>query len=160
MQFAVFGDIEVKDSRGPISLGGPRQRTLLAYLLTRSNANVTAGSIVDVLWDGEAEPANPERAVQTYMSRLRTVLDGGRITTSQGGYLLRIDDGEFDAETYRQRIEQARLARRTGDKARAAALYDSADNASSRSSSSQLTARTSTPGKRCPRNGPIAKATR
>ena len=130
MRFIALGDIRAEgdDGRGPVALGGPRQRTLLAYLLTRPNQQVTAASVVEVLWDGEAEPANPERAVQTYVSRLRGVLDNDRIRSGPGGYSLTVHDGEFDVDRYLVTVEQARAAARSGDPARAAALYTTVDD--------------------------------
>jgi DNA-binding SARP family transcriptional activator len=49
MEFRVLGRLEVVESGRLLTLGGPMQRTLLAFLLTRANEVVSADRMVDAL---------------------------------------------------------------------------------------------------------------
>lgn len=128
MQFAVFGEIALQVDDELLDVGGPKQRTLLAYLLARPNEPASTGVLVDVLWDGEAEPGNPDRVVQTYVSRLRRVAGSDRITSGRNGYALVVNEGELDVDRYVDRIEQARRLHHAGDPDRAASSYLRADD--------------------------------
>ena len=64
MQFRVLGPLEVLADGQPISLGGPKQRTVLARLLLHPNQVVPAEDLIDEVW-GEGPPtphARPSRA--------------------------------------------------------------------------------------------------
>ena len=79
MQYALLGPVEVRPAPGaaPLDLGSPLQRVVLGLLLTERDRSVSLDRIVEELW-GEAQPADPEGSVHTYVSRLRRVLEPGR----------------------------------------------------------------------------------
>ena len=55
MRFQVLGPLEVEADDGPVVLGGPKERLLLALLLTRPNQVVPVDALVQGLW-GEHPP--------------------------------------------------------------------------------------------------------
>ena len=47
MDFRILGPIEGWSDGAPLTLGGPRQRALLAYLLLHANETVSADRLLD-----------------------------------------------------------------------------------------------------------------
>jgi hypothetical protein len=52
VKFRILGPLEVTGESGPISLGGPKQRGVLAILLLRANQVVPVEQLADELYDG------------------------------------------------------------------------------------------------------------
>ena len=73
MEFRVLGPLEVVEDGRTISLGGVKQRALLASLLLRANEVVSSDTLIDELW-GASPPATAAKAVQVYVSALRKEL--------------------------------------------------------------------------------------
>lgn len=69
-RFRVLGPLEASEPKGPVGLGSPRQRTVLAVLLASSNRVVSTGRLVDQIW-GEKPPEQAVHSLQTYVSNLR-----------------------------------------------------------------------------------------
>lgn len=109
MQFRVLGPLEVVGGSGPIPLGGPKQRVVLARLLIRANELVPAEMLVDDVW-GDEPPENARNIIQTYVSRLRKVLGHDRIQTHAPGYHLRLDASELDAARFDALMRDAKKA--------------------------------------------------
>ncbi|MEM8903630.1 MAG: BTAD domain-containing putative transcriptional regulator, partial [Actinomycetota bacterium] len=87
----VFGGIGVHDDDGPVSIGGPRQRRLLALLTIRVGTVVDIDWLAEHLWDDDDRPDETARAIRTYLSRLRQALPPAAqawIETVPGGYRL------------------------------------------------------------------------
>ena len=85
----VFGGIGVEGADGPISIGGPRQRRLLALLVVRSGSVVSNDWLAEYLWDDADRPAAAAPAIRTYVSRLRQALPPGMrgwVETESSGY--------------------------------------------------------------------------
>ena len=64
VQFRVLGPLEVDAGEGPIPLGGPKQRAVLASLLVRANQVVPVDTLIDDIWgedppDRRATPSRP-----------------------------------------------------------------------------------------------------
>ena len=55
MEFGLLGTLEVRDGDGPLPLGGPKQRALLALLLLHANRVLARERLIDELW-GEEPP--------------------------------------------------------------------------------------------------------
>jgi WD40 repeat protein/DNA-binding SARP family transcriptional activator/class 3 adenylate cyclase len=109
MHFRVLGTLEVDGGGGPIPLGGPRQRAVLAHLLIRANELVPAEALVDEIW-GDAPPETARNTIQTYVSRLRIALGHDRIRTHAPGYSLRVDASELDAARFDSLMRDAKKA--------------------------------------------------
>jgi DNA-binding SARP family transcriptional activator len=79
-----------------VALGGPRQRTLLALLLTRANEIISRDRLIDVLWN-EDPPRTASNALQYHVSQLRKALgDAAPIVTREPGYLIEVRPDELD----------------------------------------------------------------
>ena len=109
MHFRVLGPLEVDAGGAAITLGGPKQRAVLAHLLIRSNEVVPAEILVDEVW-GEDPPEEVRNVIQTYVSRLRKVLGPDRILSHPPGYRLRVDQSELDAARFDALMRDAKKA--------------------------------------------------
>jgi len=77
MDYRILGPLEAFDGERALSLGGTRQRSVLALLLLRSNEALTRDTIIDELW-GESPPPTAAKVLQNCISALRKELpDGG-----------------------------------------------------------------------------------
>jgi DNA-binding SARP family transcriptional activator/pimeloyl-ACP methyl ester carboxylesterase len=120
MQFRILGSLEVRVDGGPVALGGPKPRGLLAVLLLHANQPVSAERLAVALW-GEEAPAAAVKTIHVHVSRLRRALgEPGLLTTTPAGYRLRVLPGELDAERFAQLSEEAHLALADGRPERAA----------------------------------------
>jgi predicted ATPase/DNA-binding SARP family transcriptional activator len=118
--FGVLGPIEVWSAGGePISVGGPRPRSLLAVLLLDAGRVVSVDRLVDALY-GEAPPTGAGNALQSQVSRLRGRL-GGLIELVPGGYRLAVEPDSVDVHRFVRLADSGRRALAAGDHAGAVA---------------------------------------
>ena len=106
MDFLILGPLEVREQDRVVSLGGTRQRALLAILLTRANQVVSKSRLIDELW-GEEPPETAANVLQVYVSRLRKVLPPELLLTRSPGYVLRLDPAQLDLHRFERLVEQA-----------------------------------------------------
>src|SRR5215470_1498255 len=116
VEFLVLGPLEVRIDGRALSLGGPKQRALLALLVLSGNEVVSRDRLIDSLW-GERAPDSAQRSLDTYVSRLRTLLGADRIERRAPGYLLHVGAGELDLDHFETLLEQGRAAAAAGDPA-------------------------------------------
>jgi serine/threonine-protein kinase len=107
MEFRILGPLEVVGEEGPLRLGGHKPRAVLAHLLVRANRVVPAEVLIDELW-GEELPEDARNALQTHVSRLRSVVGEGRIESRSSGYVLLVEAGELDAGRFEALVADAR----------------------------------------------------
>lgn len=119
LEFRILGPLEVRRDGARVALGGPRQRAVLALLLTRANATVPRDRLVDELWPDDP-PASVVNVLQTYVSHLRKELPAGRLATRPPGYALEVAPGELDLHRFEALAEAGRAALAAGDAAGAA----------------------------------------
>ena len=105
MDFRILGPLEVWDGDRELSLGGGKQRALLALLLIHPNESLSTDRLIDELWD-EQPPQTAGKALQNYVSQLRRVLGDDRLQTQPRGYALRVRPGELDVDNFRQQFEE------------------------------------------------------
>ena len=105
MEFRILGPLEVVDGDRTLSLGGERQRALLALLLTRPNVVVSTDRLVDELW-GAHPPKTALNTVQYYVSQLRKLLGAERIVTRPPGYMILVRPGELDLERFEALLDE------------------------------------------------------
>ena len=137
MDFRILGPLEVRDGSRPLSLGGEKQRAVLAILLLHRNEVVSADRLIDELW-GESPPPGARRTLRAYVSRLRRALSAngpapaggatsgrepgdGVLLTRGHGYVLEVLPGELDLDRFAELAERGRdalAAGRTADAAR------------------------------------------
>jgi YVTN family beta-propeller protein len=135
VDYRLLGPLEVRQDGRVLSLGGDRQRALLAILLLHANAAVSADELIDALW-GERPPRSASNALRVHISRLRkafengaersTVPSNGVLSTHGHGYMLSVESGQLDVDRFRDLVELGRKALAENDPAEAATLLRSA----------------------------------
>ena len=103
---AILGPLQVAEGDRLVTLGGPKQRSVLALLLLRRNELVSLDWLVDALW-GERQPATAQKTAQVYVSQLRKLLGEKRIETRGQGYSLRVAEGELDVDVFERLVARA-----------------------------------------------------
>jgi DNA-binding SARP family transcriptional activator len=107
VEFQILGPIAVLDQDRPIPLAGPRQRTILALLLTRANEVVSTDRLIDELWGAQA-PKTALNALQYHVSQLRKSLAPSEvIVTQEPGYLIRVSADALDLLRFERLLEKA-----------------------------------------------------
>lgn len=110
MEFRILGSLEVVERGRALSLGGSKQRTLLALLLTRANEVVSTDRLIDELWGAQA-PRTAANALQYHVSQLRkTLAPNEAIVTQEPGYLIRVGPDELDLLRFERLVEEAHQA--------------------------------------------------
>jgi serine/threonine protein kinase/WD40 repeat protein len=107
VRFAVLGPLEVFGEDGPVPLGGPKQRIVLAHLVLGANRVVSAERLIDALWQ-EDLPEDPKSTLRVYVSRIRSSLGLDVIEGRSPGYLLKADRDEVDALRFEDLLGEAR----------------------------------------------------
>ncbi|MEU4425530.1 BTAD domain-containing putative transcriptional regulator [Actinoplanes sp. NPDC024001] len=90
MEFRLLGPVEARTADGPVDIGQPRQRAVLAALLVDAGRPVPMDVLIDRVW-GERPPAKARHAVQAYVSALRRALSDGPVELTRAGGGYRID---------------------------------------------------------------------
>ena len=110
MRFLVLGPLEVSEAGGePLPIAGSKERTILACLIERVGRVVPVDELIEELW-GDRPPRNPEKALVSYVSRLRRALQPGRPSDTDpeliffrgDGYVLEADGHLVDAIRFEQ----------------------------------------------------------
>ena len=124
MKYRLLGPVEVAAEDGPVALGGPKPRAVLAVLLLNANRPVSTERLALALW-GEDAPAGAAKTVQVHVSRLRKALpDADVVTTTPAGYQLTVRPGEFDVDRFEQLLDDGRRALRAGHPDEASAALE------------------------------------
>ena len=106
MQFLVLGPVSATTAGGDsLPLGGPKQRMILAVLVTATGRVVPTDRLVAALWPQNA-PADPRRSLQVHISNLRGRLDGADLEYRDDGYVLQVDPEQVDALRFARLIDQ------------------------------------------------------
>lgn len=118
MQYRILGPIEVWCGSRQVTLGGPKQRLVLAVLLIHANQVVSTDRLVDEIWPDRPPPSAPAN-LRTYVSGLRSALplrDGsGPITSRPGGYQLNVASEQLDLTVYESLVATSAAARSRND---------------------------------------------
>ena len=133
MDFRILGPLEALDEGRVVTLGGSKQRALLAVLLLHANETLSADRLIEELW-GDQPPATAAKTVQVHVSRLRKALGdpagngrgGGVVVTRDHGYELRLEPENLDAHRFERAVAEARSALAAGRAGRAASLLEQA----------------------------------
>ena len=110
----VLGPLEVTVDGGPVDVGGPRQRCVLARLIAEHGQVVSADRLIEDLYADEGPP-RALAAVQSYVSHLRRALEPDRaararssvLVTSPPGYAVRLGPDAVDAWSFENEVHQA-----------------------------------------------------
>ncbi|HJQ42635.1 MAG TPA: BTAD domain-containing putative transcriptional regulator [Jatrophihabitantaceae bacterium] len=106
--------MEAELSGAALDLGGPKQRSVLALLLSARGQVVPVDRIVDDIWRGEPPPS-AMGVLQAYISNLRRILEPDRaprkpaqlLVSAPPGYALRLADSAVDAWQFEELLDQA-----------------------------------------------------
>jgi DNA-binding SARP family transcriptional activator len=110
----VLGPLEVNVGGATASVGGPRQRCVLARLAAARGQIVSADRLIEDLYAGEAPP-RALAALQSYVSHLRRALEpdrtawvrAGVLAASPPGYVLRLGPEAVDAWAFEDAVHRA-----------------------------------------------------
>src|ERR1700761_1740856 len=108
VQFRIRGPLGALREGESLSLGGERQRALLAVLLVHANETVSTERLVEQLF-GRSGSRSSTNAIQVAVSRLRRALGdgaGAMLHTRRGGYSLELEPGQLDAAMFESLLEQ------------------------------------------------------
>jgi DNA-binding SARP family transcriptional activator/tetratricopeptide (TPR) repeat protein len=120
VQFHVLGPLRVLcDGGEPVPLAGQRQRRTLAVLLLMPNRTVGLRQLIDAVWD-DRPPATAKRQIQNCVSGLRRqlALIGAAertIVVDGAGYLIRLSNGQLDADVFRDLSVRGRAMAAAGN---------------------------------------------
>jgi DNA-binding SARP family transcriptional activator len=107
LDIRVLGPLEVEGDRGPIALGGQKQRALLGLLTLNAGRVVSTDKLLDELW-GEHPPRTAPTSLQNMVSQLRKALGHDRVLTRAPGYLLDVSPEETDLGRFDRLVHDAR----------------------------------------------------
>jgi DNA-binding SARP family transcriptional activator len=114
MRIGVLGTTVASEPSGPVNLGGPKQRALLAALALHRGRAVAVDTLADLVWDG-SPPPGVSGTLQGYVAGLRRALEPDRTTrgggtllvTEQPGYALRLPDDDLDTVAFESTVASA-----------------------------------------------------
>lgn len=121
----VLGDFTVTVDDRVVTLGGPRQKAVLARMLAGADETVSVEQIVDDVW-GERSAESTVASVHAYVSRLRRLLGSDAIPRRAGRYQIDRDVVTVDADLFIDDVSRGRAALARGADDAAAALLQAA----------------------------------
>ncbi|WP_203987273.1 BTAD domain-containing putative transcriptional regulator [Virgisporangium aurantiacum] len=115
IRLRVLGPLEAEVDGHTVDLGGPRQRAVLALLVTARGDVVPVDRLIDDLWRGEP-PRKAIASLQAYVSNLRRGLEPHReprtpatvLVSAPPGYALRLKPTEVDAWRFEAALTEAK----------------------------------------------------
>jgi DNA-binding SARP family transcriptional activator/basic membrane lipoprotein Med (substrate-binding protein (PBP1-ABC) superfamily) len=127
VEFQVLGPLEARLGDESLPLGGAKQRAVLAMLLLREGEVVPVDRLVDEVW-GDDPPASAARGLESYVSRLRQLLNGHgpRLVRRGAGYALELGGAPLDARTFLELQNSASEAAAVGEHERVVELTGAA----------------------------------
>ena len=110
LEVRLLGSVEALVDGQTLSLGGSKQRSVVAMLALHANATLSGDELIDGLW-GEDPPPSAAKNLQLYVSRLRKTLAdgdaGAEIITRGRGYELRLPGASVDALRFERLVQDA-----------------------------------------------------
>lgn len=106
LQFNVLGPLQVLSQGDPVPIGGPKQQTLLSFLILRANTVVTVPKLIDALWAHEP-PRTALAQVHSRISSLRQTLGVDVIETHSAGYSLTTPADSIDSRLFEGDVTHA-----------------------------------------------------
>ena len=133
LRLSVLGPLTAWLDGAPAQLGSPLQRAVLALLALSPDRLVHREALIDALWDADP-PASAVNQVQTYVSRIRWMLDPDRprrepqrlLESTGTGYRLRVTAEHLDLLAFQDVVSRAEAARSLRDTTAACGLYQRA----------------------------------
>ncbi|MGW3123164.1 AfsR/SARP family transcriptional regulator [Streptomyces sp. NPDC001107] len=126
VRYRILGTTQALRPDGtPVPVGGARLRALLTVLALRAGRTVSAGVLVDEVWDGDP-PADSPGALQALVGRLRRALGADAVASAEGGYRLAARPDDVDLHRFERLTGEGTRALADGDPAKAAVVLDDA----------------------------------
>ncbi|WP_345378621.1 BTAD domain-containing putative transcriptional regulator [Pseudonocardia yuanmonensis] len=118
----VLGPVRVIVDGHSIDLGSPKQRLVLAVLVSAAGRPVPVERVIDLVWPDDP-PSRARHSVQQYMSRLRAAVEPDRpagrkpavLRCEAGGYLLDLAPELIDVHRFIRDEAAGRAALQAGD---------------------------------------------
>lgn len=116
VRFQVLGPLRAWREECELALGSPKQRVVLGALLLNPCGRVSTSEISSLLW-GESPPPTAVNTIQTYVKRLRGLLQPERVSGTaadsmlkrvHGGYSLILDEDSLDLLRFRFLLSTAK----------------------------------------------------
>jgi DNA-binding SARP family transcriptional activator len=126
ISFRILGPIEITVDGRRVTLPGGHARSILGLLLLQPNRVVPAHDLIDALWRDDP-PRTAHNVLQAHVVTLRRALRAGgvagngvrvtdardalvdRLETTSGGYVLRVEPGELDADVFAAEVAGAEV---------------------------------------------------
>lgn len=130
--FRILGQLVVNAGERTISVGGARQRTVLAMLLLSPDRVVSVDSLIKAVWQG-SPPSTSRNQIAICVSGLRKTFESEAnvddlIVTAHPGYILATGDHVVDSLEFEEEVRRGRELIRRGQAAEAGAVLESALN--------------------------------
>lgn len=125
MEIRLLGPVEVHDENGPVHIGSPKIRAVLAVLALESGRPVSVEKLIDRVW-GNVPPPKARQTLQSYVTGLRKWFGAGLPPYHAGGYVLDVPRDWVDLYRFQDLVGQARVAARRGEDMRASGLLTQA----------------------------------
>lgn len=129
LEFGVLGTLQSYVDDRPVEISAPKHRVVLARLLVDAGRIVSLEALAQAVWDAEP-PADPRRAIQLYVTRLRAQLQHGGagqlIHTHSNAYSIDVKPHQLDLGRFASLREDARRAAAEGDLEREAKALERA----------------------------------
>lgn len=102
VEYLLSGAVEVRVDGTPTSLGGPKQRCVLAVLLANHGTPVNVDRLIDAVWE-DRPPPKALSSLRAYVTNLRRILPvaashppstHARLASRSSGYQLTLIDGD------------------------------------------------------------------
>ncbi|MEO6651282.1 MAG: AfsR/SARP family transcriptional regulator, partial [Ilumatobacteraceae bacterium] len=106
MDFHVLGPVTVTSGYESLKIGGPKQRTVLAMLISRAGQSLSADVLASAVY-GDDVRERSRRLIQTYVSTLRSVV-GDVIAKNGIGWSLVAEPADVDAARFYDLYQSAR----------------------------------------------------
>lgn len=114
LSFGLLGAMTVASEAGQIDIRGALRRRLLARLLISANRPVAVERLKEDLWEGNP-PASAASTLKSHVSLLRGSLGPGRLSHSDGAYVLTVAPDELDVLLFEREAAAGHEMLRHGD---------------------------------------------
>ncbi|HEV7651076.1 MAG TPA: BTAD domain-containing putative transcriptional regulator [Actinophytocola sp.] len=131
VEFRALGPVEAVAAGRLVDLGAPKQRALLALLVSQAGQPVAVDVLLEALWAGRPPPS-AVTSLQAYVANLRRALEPDRaprtpatvLRTCPGGYLLDSRVVDVDVHRFGERAKAGWQAGDRGDAHEALAEFE------------------------------------
>jgi DNA-binding SARP family transcriptional activator/class 3 adenylate cyclase len=108
-RFRLLGPTEVDGDGAPLSLGGQKQKTVIAVLLLHAGQAVSVDRLIEALWANDP-PRTAVTSLQNFVSQLRRSLGTDTLVRRAPGYMLRVEPDQLDMNRFTRLVGEARSA--------------------------------------------------